>query len=161
MEGNLFKSQLASKRLRPERLRIIVDFHRQIEILEDAIKKCHRADHINLDVQQGIDWSVHPAQERHHDGNVPDCQIRVAVFNNENSADQIDQHRTDVREDVDHDPEPFARHTFLDVQANHLFVGFLIAVELVVFRDEQFRKQLPADTERLVQDLVDVVIVLP
>ena len=161
VEGNLFKNQLACKRLRLERLRIVVDFHRQIEILEDAVEKRHRTDHIDLDIQQGIDRSVHPAQERHHDGDVPDRQIRVAVFDDEDPADQIDQHRADVREDVDHDPEPFARHAFLDVQADHLFVGFLIAVELVVFRDEKLRKQLPADAEGFIQDLVDVVIVLP
>ncbi len=161
MEGNIFKNQLAFKRIGLERRWIVVDFHRQVEILEDAVKKRHRTDHIDLDIQQGIDRPVHPAQQRHHDGDVPDRQIRIAIFDDEDPADQIDQHRPDVREDTDHDPEPLARHALLDVQADHLSVGFLIAVELVVFRDEKLRKQLTADAEGFVQDLVDVVIVLP
>jgi len=77
-----------------------------IMVAENAGKQCHRTGHIDRDIQQAFHRTVEPVDHIDGRGDRTDGQRGIVHPDDEIAAGQIDQQRSEVREDAHDDPEP-------------------------------------------------------
>ena len=82
----------------------------------------------------------------------------MSVFDHQQAADKVDQHRADAREGGQDHEEPAAGHALADVQFDHPAVGVFVPLILVFLLAVELGEQLSGNGQRFVEDAVDLVV---
>src|SRR5581483_4366001 len=108
---------------------LILDFNRQIKVLEDAVKQCQRALNLNLHVEQLADREEDSALERRECDDTTKRDSRVWVLNNLITGDQVDDCGRNREKSADEHEKPTPDHLL-----SHLKVGQLLVLSFKLVR---------------------------
>ena len=138
----------------------VADRHVHVEIAEDAREERERAREVDVDVEKALHRAVQPVDERDRRRDRADGERRVAARDDQPAAGEIDQQRADLREHAHQHAKPPAAVLLAEVQPRDLLVHGLEALILRLLAREELHEQRPRDRERLVDELVHLVVFL-
>ena len=153
----MVERDLAVSIFRSDRIGIVPDLNGHIKILENTGEQSHRTHPVDLDVQKVVDRHIGASQQCHKHGDVTGREGAV-VLHDKDTADQIEKHRADIRNCVEHHEEPAACHALADVELDHAAVRVLVAPVLLLLLAEELDEELAAHGHGLVEDAVDLIV---
>ncbi len=130
----------------------------QVEVVKDAGEQCQGSGEVHVDVQQGLDGAVQPVHQGHRGGDGAHRQGGVGPGDDEVAAGEVDQQRAKLGEHAHDDAEPLAAALLLELQVGDLTVDGHEPLILPLLAGEQLHQQRAADGQRLVDQLVHLVV---
>ena len=125
-----------------------------VKVVKYAGEQRQRSCEIYRDVHQLLDRPVQPVYERHGRRDDTDSQRSIYLSDNEISAREVDQQRSQLSEHSHHHAEELAGSLFLQVEIGDLLVDLYEVVIFLLLAGEYLYQHRAADRKRLIDLLV-------